>query len=85
MQNEKVAFAVAPGVTIILILFGGFYVNSSTIPAWLRWCAAMSHDSGTPHSFFIIISTALGVLPHALDPVLCVDNLTVRRSQSPKP
>lgn len=36
-RNEKVALALAPAITIILILFGGFYVNEGTIPDWLSW------------------------------------------------
>lgn len=35
--NEKLALALAPTITIVLMLFGGFYVNTSTIPAVLRW------------------------------------------------
>ena len=36
-RNEKVALAIAPAITVILILFGGFYVNEGTIPVWLSW------------------------------------------------
>lgn len=36
-RNEKVALAIAPAVTVVLILFGGFYVNENTIPVWLSW------------------------------------------------
>lgn len=35
--NEKLALALAPTITIVLMLFGGFYVNTATIPAVLRW------------------------------------------------
>lgn len=42
-RNEKVALALAPAVTVILILFGGFYVNEATIPVWLRWIKYLSH------------------------------------------
>jgi hypothetical protein len=28
--NEKVALAIAPSITVILILFGGFYANAET-------------------------------------------------------
>ncbi len=31
------ALTIAPFIAIILILFGGFYVNESTIPDVLRW------------------------------------------------
>jgi hypothetical protein len=34
-----VALALAPGVTVILILFGGFYINTDTIPRAIRWCS----------------------------------------------
>ena len=36
-KSEKVAFALAPAITIILILFGGYYINSQSIPRWLFW------------------------------------------------
>lgn len=39
VKHEKIAFAIAPSITVLLILFGGFYVNAETIPVWLRWCA----------------------------------------------
>lgn len=42
-RNEKVALAIAPAVTVILILFGGFYVNAGTIPVWLSWIKYLSH------------------------------------------
>ena len=32
LQNEKVALALAPALTIIFVLFGGFYANTNTIP-----------------------------------------------------
>ncbi|KAL4452063.1 hypothetical protein ABPG75_007725 [Micractinium tetrahymenae] len=41
--NEKVALALAPTITIVLMLFGGFYLNSATIPAVLRWIRFISH------------------------------------------
>ncbi len=41
--NEKVALALAPAVTVVLILFGGFYVNEDTIPVWLSWIKYLSH------------------------------------------
>lgn len=41
--NEKMAFALAPALTVVLILFGGFYVNSDTIPVWLSWVKYLSH------------------------------------------
>lgn len=41
--NEKVALALAPAVTVILILFGGFYINEDTIPDWLAWIRYLSH------------------------------------------
>lgn len=42
-KNEKVALALAPAITVILILFGGFYVNEGTIPEWLSWIKYISH------------------------------------------
>ena len=42
-KNEKVALAIAPAITVILILFGGFYANQDTIPSWLSWIKYLSH------------------------------------------
>lgn len=41
--NEKVAFAIAPAITIVLILVGGFYVNQDAIPVWISWLKYLSH------------------------------------------
>jgi ABC-type multidrug transport system ATPase subunit/ABC-type multidrug transport system permease subunit len=41
--NEKVAFALAPAITVVLILVGGFYVNESTVPDWIGWLKYLSH------------------------------------------
>ena len=41
--NEKVAFAIAPAITIVLILVGGFYVNQDAIPPWISWLKYLSH------------------------------------------
>lgn len=35
--NEKLMLALAPALTIIFILFGGFYINTASIPRWLFW------------------------------------------------
>lgn len=37
VPDEKIALALAPMVTVILMLFGGFYANTQTIPPVLRW------------------------------------------------
>lgn len=42
VPNEKVAFAVSPAFLVILMLFGGFYANQDTIPAWLSWIRYLS-------------------------------------------
>ncbi|PSC71035.1 ABC ATP-binding isoform 2 [Micractinium conductrix] len=42
-KDEKVALAVAPVITTMLMLFGGFYANTATIPAVLRWIRYISH------------------------------------------
>lgn len=42
-KNEKIAIALAPMVTVILILFGGFYVSVDSIPPVLRWIRYISH------------------------------------------
>jgi ABC-type multidrug transport system ATPase subunit/ABC-type multidrug transport system permease subunit len=41
--NEKVAFAIAPAITVILILVGGFYVNQDSVPDWIGWLKYVSH------------------------------------------
>ncbi|GAB4815997.1 hypothetical protein N2152v2_003043 [Parachlorella kessleri] len=41
-RNEKVALAVGPAVVVILILFGGFYIQKDSIPAVLRWIENLS-------------------------------------------
>lgn len=41
--NEKVASALAPAITVILILVGGFYVNEATVPDWIGWLKYISH------------------------------------------
>jgi ABC-type multidrug transport system ATPase subunit/ABC-type multidrug transport system permease subunit len=41
--NEKVAFAIAPAITVVLILVGGFYVNQDAIPVWISWLKYISH------------------------------------------
>ncbi|KAL4425753.1 hypothetical protein ABPG75_009769 [Micractinium tetrahymenae] len=42
-KTEKIAFAVAPGVTVVLMLFGGFFVSTDSIPASIRWITYISH------------------------------------------
>lgn len=42
-KNEKIALALAPAVTVILILFGGFYIDANAIPDWLGWLRYLSH------------------------------------------
>ncbi|KAL4445845.1 hypothetical protein ABPG77_009044 [Micractinium sp. CCAP 211/92] len=41
--SDKLAFAVAPGITVILMLFGGFFVATDSIPAAIRWICYLSH------------------------------------------
>lgn len=41
--SDKLAFAVAPGITVILMLFGGFFVSTDSIPAAIRWICYLSH------------------------------------------
>jgi len=40
--NLKVAQILAPTCTIILMLFGGFYVSTDSLPVWLVWLEAFS-------------------------------------------
>ncbi|KAK9828718.1 hypothetical protein WJX72_001697 [[Myrmecia] bisecta] len=42
VKNDKMALAIAPAVTVCLILFGGFYINSASIPRWLFWIQYVS-------------------------------------------
>lgn len=41
--NEKVSFALAPAITVVLILVGGFYVNQDAVPVWISWLKYISH------------------------------------------
>ncbi|KAK9806141.1 hypothetical protein WJX72_003105 [[Myrmecia] bisecta] len=41
-NSEKTAQVAAPGITVIFILFGGFYINSASIPVWLAWIRYIS-------------------------------------------
>ena len=42
-KNEEIAANVSPLATVILLLFGGFYVNKDTIPPALNWIEYLSH------------------------------------------
>lgn len=41
--NEKVSFALAPAITVVLILVSGFYVNQDAVPVWISWLKYISH------------------------------------------
>ncbi|PRW60157.1 DNA topoisomerase 3-beta isoform X1 [Chlorella sorokiniana] len=43
VPHEKIAMAIAPLVVVLLMLFSGFYINASTIPAALAWIKWLSH------------------------------------------
>jgi ABC-type multidrug transport system permease subunit len=40
--NEKVATAAAPIVVVLMILFGGFYINVDSLPDALSWIQYLS-------------------------------------------
>jgi len=40
--NADIALAIAPVMIIPMMLFGGFYLNSGSIPAWLSWVKFIS-------------------------------------------
>eukprot|EP00850_Spirogloea_muscicola_P001102 SM000004S14972 [mRNA] locus=s4:536113:537672:+ [translate_table: standard] len=40
--TPQVALALGPLVTVIFMLFGGFYVNLDNIPGWIRWFSKCS-------------------------------------------
>eukprot|EP00092_Neocalanus_flemingeri_P095212 GFUD01121127.1.p1 GENE.GFUD01121127.1~~GFUD01121127.1.p1 ORF type:complete len:639 (-),score=177.01 GFUD01121127.1:95-2011(-) len=40
--NIDIALAIAPVVIIPFMLFGGFYLNSGSVPVWLSWLKYMS-------------------------------------------
>lgn len=42
-KNEKIAITLMPMVNIILTMFGGFYINSDSLPAALRWIENISY------------------------------------------
>ena len=41
--NAAVAGALGPFFTIVLLLFGGFYINAESIPVGARWIQYLSH------------------------------------------
>ncbi|GAB4813264.1 hypothetical protein N2152v2_000310 [Parachlorella kessleri] len=43
VKSEKLAFAVAPALTVILMLCGGFFVNKDSIPIPIRYLTYISH------------------------------------------
>jgi len=42
-KNEKIAITLMPMVNILLTMFGGFYINSDSLPAALRWIENISY------------------------------------------
>merc|ERR1711879_466401 len=40
--NQELSQIIAPVITVIFLLFGGFYVNSDTIPPYFSWLAYCS-------------------------------------------
>lgn len=42
VSTQAAAFALAPAVSVILILFGGFYINQDTVPVGARWVKYIS-------------------------------------------
>lgn len=42
VPTQAAAFALAPAVSVILILFGGFYINQDTVPVGARWVKYIS-------------------------------------------
>lgn len=40
--NVDISLAIAPVIIIPMMMFGGFYVNSGTIPVWLAWIKYVS-------------------------------------------
>lgn len=40
--TPQIALALGPLTTVIFMLFGGFYVNLSSIPVWIRWVRYIS-------------------------------------------
>ena len=40
--TPQVAMALGPLCTVVFMLFGGFYVNLTTIPVWIRWISNFS-------------------------------------------
>ena len=42
-KNEKVGIALMPMVNILLTMFGGFYINSESLPTALGWIKYISH------------------------------------------
>ncbi|CAI7855355.1 unnamed protein product, partial [Closterium sp. NIES-53] len=40
--TPQIALAMGPLFTVVLMLFGGFYVNIDSIPVWIRWVRYIS-------------------------------------------
>lgn len=40
--NVETANAIAPIIVVLMILFGGFYINVESLPVWLRWVEYLS-------------------------------------------
>ncbi|GJP76866.1 hypothetical protein CLOP_g7316 [Closterium sp. NIES-67] len=40
--TPQIALAMGPLFTVVLMLFGGFYVNLDSIPVWIRWVRYLS-------------------------------------------
>lgn len=51
--NVQAASAAVGPIAIIFLLLGGFYINTSTIPVWIRWFAKISYVSWSYESLAI--------------------------------
>ena len=41
-ENMVVASSIAPALTTPIVMFGGLFANSSTLPVWLAWIQYIS-------------------------------------------
>ena len=42
-NSEKMASALAPIPLVLSIIFGGFFIQASAIPVWLRWIRYLTY------------------------------------------
>ena len=52
LPTVDIALAIAPVLIIPMMLFGGFYLNSSSVVVWLAWIKYVSRPLFSPYSSY---------------------------------